>query len=119
MTKSRWKNKIKKMMNETGTYKPAFDSVIVMLSEILEQRDKTYEEFQENGGESCIEHISDRGSVSLVKNPYLVQWCELNRDALAYWRDLGLTPSGLKKINEDVMKKPKASPLAEALRAIG
>ena len=119
MTRSRWKNRIKKMMVATGAYKPAFDSVIVMLAEILEQRDKTFQEFMDEGGGSCIEHTSDRGSVSRVKNPYLQMWCDLNKDALAYWRELGLTPSSLKKINEDMMKKPKISPLAEALRAIG
>lgn len=119
MTKSRWKNRIKKMMLAADTYKTTFDPVIVMLAEILEQRDKTYQEFVDSGGESCVEHTSDRGSVSQVKNPYLQMWCDLNKDALAYWRELGLTPSSLKKINEDLMKKPKISPLAEALKAIG
>ena len=44
---------------------------------------------------------------------------ELNRDALAYWRDLGLTPAGLKRIDVQSMKQRKKSALAEALSGIG
>lgn len=100
-------------------YKPSFEPVINTLAEILEQRDKTYDEFIEGGGQSCVERVSDRGSVNMSKNPLLSMWCELNRDALAYWKDLCLTPAALKKVNEDAMKKPKISALSEALRAIG
>jgi hypothetical protein len=30
---------------------------------------------------------------------------ELNAQALAYWRDLGLTPAGLRKLNADAVKE--------------
>ena len=40
---------------------------------------------------------------------------DLDTQALAYWRDLGLTPAGLKKINEAAMKEKKRSALVEAL----
>ena len=39
-----------------------------------------------------------------MKNPVLVMEMELNTQALSYWRDLGLTPSGLKKLNADAIK---------------
>jgi hypothetical protein len=55
----------------------------------------------------------------MTKNPLLVLWDDLNKSALAYWRDLGLTPSGLKKISADAMKPKKTSALAEALRDLG
>jgi hypothetical protein len=44
---------------------------------------------------------------------------DLNRDALAYWRDLGLTPAGLKKTDEAAMKQRKKSALGEALKGLG
>jgi hypothetical protein len=44
---------------------------------------------------------------------------DLNRDALAYWRDLGLTPAGLKRVNEQALKAAKRSALSEALKGIG
>ena len=45
----------------------------------------------------------------------------MNRDALAYWRDLGLTPAGLKKINEEAMAADKKvqETFADVLKNIG
>ena len=66
-----------------------------------------------------VEHTNKNGSTYLEQNPALRLINELNRDALAYWRDLGLTPAGLKKIDEDALKKKKESALAAALRSLG
>ena len=53
------------------------------------------------------------------KNPLLTLWMELNRDALAYWRELGLTPSGLKRLNESAMAGAKEqSALEKALASM-
>ena len=38
----------------------------------------------------------------------LVMEMDLNAQALAYWRDLGLTPAGLKKLNAEVVKDKQA-----------
>ena len=46
-------------------------------------------------------------------------WDDLNKSALAYWRELGLTPSAYKKMTGDAVKKEKAAGgLAAALREI-
>ena len=39
-------------------------------------------------------------ATNTVKNPKLVIWMDLNTQALAYWKELGLTPSGLKRLKE-------------------
>ena len=44
---------------------------------------------------------------------------DLNRTALTYWRDLGLTPKGLKAIDEKAMKPQKKDALAEVLKSLG
>jgi hypothetical protein len=47
-------------------------------------------------------------------------WQDLNTQALAYWRDLGLTPAGLKKLNEAALKPAvKKTALEEALGSFG
>ena len=104
---------------DAGTYKPCFDSVIDTLSSIMEQRDKAQQLFEESGGETIVEFTNKGGSTNLVKNPALVIVMDLNAQALSYWRDLGLTPAGLKKINEAAMKGKKRSALAEALAELG
>lgn len=119
MTEKKWKETIRSKCEEVGTYKPAFDPAIESLASILAQRDKTRTEFKKSGGKSVMEHTNKHGDTNLVKNPLLVLWDDLNKSALAYWRDLGLTPAGLKKLHEKALQQPKKNPLAEALKNIG
>lgn len=113
-----WEKTIRDQMAEIGTYRPAFDKTIQTLATILEQRDKAHADFLKDG-RTVIEKISDRGAVNTGKNPLLVVWMDLNAQALSYWRDLGLTPAGLKRIDENSMKPKKRSVLAEALKELG
>lgn len=120
MTRTKWKNRITKQMKDAGTYQDIFEPVVVALSEILEQKDEVFEEFISNGGQAVSEFTSDRGAVNLKKNPRLQVWEDLNNQALAFWRDLGLTPAGLKKLNEVAIKESKkGSALVDALKRIG
>lgn len=116
MTEKKWKETIKAKCIEVGTYKPAFDPVIESLASILAQRDKTKKEFKDSGGKSVIRYTNKAGAENMIKNPLLTLWDDLNKSALAYWRDLGLTPAGLKKLNEKAMKPTKQSPLEKALK---
>ena len=114
-----WAEKIKFNCQQAGTYARHFDTVIETLSMILEKRDLALEAFEDIGGEAIVEHTNTHGSTNYAKNPALMLWDDLNKSALAYWRDLGLTPAGLKKINEDAMKPKKKSALAEVLKDLG
>jgi len=104
---------------EADTYKPYFDHVIDTLAGIMEQRDAAQRLFEESGGKTVVLHTNKGNATNIVKNPALVIVMELNAQALSYWRDLGLTPAGLKKINEAAMKGRKQSALAEALSELG
>lgn len=114
-----WKEKIIKAAKEAGTYEPYFDEPINTLAKILEKRDDAEAQYKESGGQPIIQHTNTHGATNGVKNPALAFWDELNKSALAYWRDLGLTPAGLKKIDESLLKKKKRSALSEALKDIG
>lgn len=115
MTSKRWKNRIKKACQEVGTYQASFNDTITILSEILEKRDEALESYD---GRPLVEHTNSHGETNLTKNPALMLWIDLNTQALAYWRELGLTPSSYKKISGD---KPaeKGSALVEALKSLG
>ena len=52
------------------------------------------------------------------KNPHIVLWDDLNKTALAYWRELGLTPSSLKKISEGALKSKQISSLEQVLKEL-
>ena len=102
-----------------GTYKADFDPIIETLVDAEIQRDKIRKEFTDSGGKTMIPYTNKNGSTNLVKNPLLVLWNDQCRTVLAYRRELGLTPAGLKKLNEKAMKPVKQSPLAKALKDLG
>lgn len=105
MSKTKWKNLINKQLIAVGLHDEAFESTVESLASILEQRDKTFQEFQQSGGKSVIEYTNKGGSTNMTKNPLLVLWDDLNKTALAYWRELGLTPSSYKKVTGTGTKK--------------
>lgn len=120
MDRESWKNKITDACRDAGTYRPYFDSIIETLAETMEMRDDARQKFYDSGGQTIVMHTNKGGATNIVKNPALVVVDDLNKTALAYWRDLGLTPAGLKRINEKAMEeKSGRASFADVLRDIG
>ena len=99
MKASQWKRKLIQQCKDVDTYQDSFLGAITTLASLLERRDEAYAEFVAGGSQTMVTRISDRGAVNQAINPLLKLWQDLNRDALAYWRDLGLTPAGYKRLN--------------------
>ena len=118
MTKNKWKSLILAQMAALHVQKDAYISVVEALAGILEQRDKTFREFKDFGGRSVIEYTNKGGSTNMTKNPLLVLWDDLNKSALAYWRELGMTPSSFKKMTGGTLVEEKESGLVAALKSI-
>lgn len=117
MTKNRWRNKIKKACQEAGTYRPYFDQAIDTLALILKIRDDALEKFTSEGGEAVIEHTNKAGATNITKNPALTLLMDCNAQALNYWRDLGLTPKGLRQLSGEAMKEPEQTDTLESVFA--
>lgn len=117
MEREKWKRKIKAASRKAGTYKPYFDSVIDTLAGIMELRDKAQDQFEMSGGQTLIQYTNKAGATNMIKNPALIVIMDCNAQALAYWRDLGLTPAGLKRINEEGLKESNKSALDAALES--
>ena len=100
----KWKAKIIKACKAAGTYKEYFDPVVITLAEILDKRDAAQKEFIESGARIMIEYTNKAGATNYVQNPPIRLINDLNRDALTYWKELGLTAASLKKINESAIK---------------
>lgn len=116
MDAKKWEKKIKSQCELAETMRDEFIPVIHSLAVILEERDRVYEQYVAEGAQPVIIRTSDRGAENPAKNPLLTTWMDLNTQALQYWRDLGLTPAGLKRINENGLAKKKKNPLMEALK---
>ena len=113
MDKAEWINRIKESMDKVGTYDEGFDDVIATLASVLEKRDALENEY---GAEPAIvARTNVKGATNLEQNPAFRLINDLNRDALSYWRELGLTPKSLRTINDEDMKGGKLDALTEAL----
>ena len=118
MEKKKWKSLIKRNCIIVGTYNKAFEPIIETLAEILERRDIAEKQFRDDGGQPIVKHVNKIGAENLEQHPAVRLVNDLNRDALAYWRDLGLTPAGLRKINDEAMKKDQGSALDKILSSL-
>lgn len=119
MDRKEWKKRIEEACKDANTYKPYFDSVIDTLAIIMEARDSAQAEFEADGCLATVEYTNKAGATNVVKNPALKVVDDLNKTALAYWRDLGLTPAGLKRLGESSLTVQKGSTFEEVLAEIG
>lgn len=118
MKKEEWKDIIKDACKEAGTYQPFFNSIIDTLAKILEDRDKADEQYEASGSNPTIIHVNKAKEKNIVKNPILVMRNELNTQALAIWRELGLTPKGLRTLTDDVVEKSRSDGLEKILEKL-
>lgn len=110
MSRDEWQVRIKSACNEAKTYRPFFDAVIETLADMMEKRDEVQEAYERLGD----------GAEQDQKNRLIRMLNGINDKALAYWRDLGLTPAGLKRLNEAALApKKEGSALEEALAKLG
>lgn len=114
MKHAAWEKLIRENCIDAGTYRPYFDSVIKSLSVILEKRDQALKEWKDDGSQMLTKYTNKGGNSNIVTHPLLTIWRDLNAQALSYWKDLGLTPAGLKKINENALAKQEGGSALEA-----
>lgn len=107
--KKKYFKEIQKMCIDAGTYAPYFDKIIMELAEIMVLKDDAERQYIENGGETVVTHVNKAKEANLAKNPALTIIMDLKTLALAYWRDLGLTPKGLKSLGETIKKEESTS----------
>lgn len=120
MKKEAWKKRIKKACMDAGTYREYFDSVITSLAEILETRDQVRKYYRDSGAEPIVERTNKGGHTNVEKNPILVIYDDMNQTAMQYWKELGLTPKGLKAIDDKALQsKKKKNTLESVLKDMG
>lgn len=118
MKKGAWKKNIIANMKAIGTYQDAYLGAVDTLADILARRDMALKQWTEEGCQLTVVKTLDRGNQNLAKNPLLAILQECEKDALTYWSQLGLTPSGLKKSFSEEKEKARTSMLANALKEL-
>lgn len=105
MKKRAWKTRLKKACEQVGTYKPEFDITISIAAGYAEQIDALEPAIAEEG--PVIEQTNKSGFTNIIKNPKVTVYDDLRKSFIVCLRELGLTPAGLKKINEEFFTKMK------------
>lgn len=115
MTEKQYKNIIVKDMKSVGTYKIEFTIAVDTLAKLMFDYQETMSKFEKTGGNIIITHTNKSKETNVVKNPFYLAIETLRSQILKYLNELGLTPAGLKKINDKSLAMPKESLLGKAL----
>ena len=99
--RSKIRNKIIKEMKKTGIYNDSFVSVIEDLAELIFFKQKLYANIIDSDFEFSIETQDG----SRKSNPEFSQYIQLSKDIKTYSNELGLTPKGLKSLQEEEQEK--------------
>ena len=99
--RSKIRNKIIKDMKNSGIYNDSFISVIEDLAELIFFKQKLYANIIDSDFEFSIETQDG----SRKSNPEFSQYIQLSKDIKTYSNELGLTPKGLKSLQEEEQEK--------------
>lgn len=105
MTKKKYIAETRRQMQALGINYESYAIMVDTLADILVQRDQAFLAYKKAGCQMVVEHTNKAGATNATKNPLYTAWRELNDQALAYWRELGLSPSSYKKLSGDRPKR--------------
>lgn len=97
---------IVRRMTALGTYRQQFGATIDRLAELYVQMDELMAEFAAEGRQMLVEHTNKAGATNVQANPLLTAWQQTQAQALAVERELGLTPTALKKLGTETKTSP-------------
>lgn len=115
----RYKKRTIERMKAVGTYRAQFGAAIERVADLYVQLDELEKMWNQDGRELVVEHTNKAGATNLAKHPLLDIRDGVFTQLLAHERELGLTPSALKKINDGGVQPEKKSALAAALEKLG
>ena len=114
----KYRKDIIRMMKSVGTYNKSFEYPINVLAKVMADYETISAQFITTGAHIVIPHTNKNGSRNVIKNPLYLALEKLRDDVINYTRELGLTPSGLKRINQDGAAPPKKTKLEMILTEI-
>lgn len=106
-------NQTRDQMKALGVYKPEFEPIIEVYSQLREQYNVLTKRFIESDYD-----FKEYTNTGTKKAPIVTTLETLRKDILAYAAQLGLTPQGLLKADDKAFAKKKQSTLAAALKGL-
>jgi hypothetical protein len=116
MTERAWKQYINKQLRDNGNYDIEYYAATVeALAAILARRDAIREEWQNGGGSFLTEQTNKAGATNQVINPLVKELDSIDRVALNYFRELGLTPKGQAALKNNTLNTSGAAASLSAI----
>lgn len=106
-------NQTRDQMKALGVYKPEFEPIIEIYSQLREQYNILTQRFIDSDYD-----FKEYTNTGTKKAPIVTTLEALRKDILAYAAQLGLTPQGLLKADEAAFKKKKESGLGSILKEL-
>jgi len=94
-------------MKEIDTYRPQFEANIRTYSEMKYELETLTKEFYEKGCKRTEQYTNKAGATNIRKTAEYLALEKLRDDINKRENELGLTPSGLKRINDEMKKNDK------------
>jgi len=107
------KNQTRDQMKALGIYKPEFEPIIEVYSQLREQYKILTERFIKS--DYKFDEYTNTGT---KKAPIVTTLETLRKDILSYATQLGLTPQGILKADDKAFTKKKQSALEAALKGL-
>lgn len=101
------RNKTKKSMESLGVWRAEFMPAVEAYARMRYQYDVLYLHWQESGATMVEEYTNKAGATNLRKTAEYQVMEMLRKDILNHENALGLTPIGLKRIQQNALKKKK------------
>ncbi|MFR5876333.1 MAG: P27 family phage terminase small subunit [Eubacterium sp.] len=98
-------------LKSTGVYRPEFNRVISVYTEILVEYCIIQDQWRRSGCVVQEQYVNKNGAKNMRKTALYQSLEQLRKDMQYYETALGLTPAGLKKIDIEVNKTKNVSPL--------
>jgi len=101
----RHKDEIITAMKVLGTYRQEFDSAILLTAKTMDLLDKAEREIKKKDFEAVQIKQTKGGYEYEAKSIWLTIAEGYRKEIMQQFNNLGLTPAGLKKINDEMKKK--------------
>ena len=118
MTERQYNMDIKRKCTALGVWRDEFERTQRRLAKVYVRIDQVEGQYEKSGGAPIVEHVNNKGHENAMRNPLLAELDILYEQALTYERELGLTASALRKINESALHTKDESPMAGLLKLV-
>lgn len=118
LTERQYQMDIKRKCAAIGVWRDEFERTQKRLAKIYARIDAVEELFRSSGGEYVVKHKNNKGETNAARNPYIAELDILYEQALTYERELGLTASALRRINESALHAKEESPMEKMAKVL-